>query len=303
MRQGDDRVMKRFPQRLAVLAPALAVVLALGVGAKSMQAQAAAPANGLPDILGLRTGMAPGDAYNILKEHDPAHSVALEQVTYPQLYGTKPITYGMNTATSGPDDQFSAEITLPPNAQIVWRVHRVLGRFSGTTPNVVNSLLQKYGTPWNPNAPSPRDPRDGIFRWFYDEQGHRMDQSIAPIVLKNCMATTLNPWFGDDVPGMNGRTSTTVERSITRTSTVTTPPSVDPAKNPQCTNLVVLTVLVNGGGILYPDALSFTMDFMMTDFTAEHRAEVALDNSLNSIILHGAQQQRNEAGQQAVPKF
>jgi len=70
--------MKRFPQRLAVLVPVLAVGLAFGAGAKRMQAQTGAPANGLPDILGMRTGMAPGDAYNILKEHDPAHSVALK---------------------------------------------------------------------------------------------------------------------------------------------------------------------------------------------------------------------------------
>ena len=80
--------------------PVLAVGLALGMGAKRMQAQTAAPANQLPDILGMRTGMAPGDAYNLLKAHDPAHSVTLEQLGYPQLYGDKPITYGMNTATS-----------------------------------------------------------------------------------------------------------------------------------------------------------------------------------------------------------
>jgi hypothetical protein len=265
-----------------------------------MQAQTGAPANALPEILGARTGMAPGDAYNLLKAHDPAHSVALEQVAYPQLYGEKPITYGMNTATSGYDDQFSVEITLPPNPQFVWRVHRVLGRFSGTTPNVINSLLQKYGTPWNPNAPAPRDPRDGVLRWVYDEQGHRMD--VAPQVLKNCLNSTLQPWFGDDVGGINGRTSTTMERSFTRTATVTMPPLVDPSKNPQCTNLVVLQITVNGG-MVNADALSFTMDFTMTDYTAQHRAEVALDNSLNAIILHGAQQQRNDAGQQAVPKF
>src|ERR1700687_832674 len=220
--------MKRFPQGLAVLVPVLAVGLAFGVGAKRMQAQTGAPANALPDILGVRTGMAPGDAYNILKAHDPAHSVALEQVGYPQLYGDKPITYGMNTTTSGADDQFSVEITLPPNPQFVWRVHRVLGRFSGTTPNVMNSLLQKYGTPWNPNAPAPPDPHSGVLRWFFDEQGHRMDQGVAPLVLKNCMNSTLNPWFGDDVPGINGRTSTTLERRFTRTATVTMPPLVDP---------------------------------------------------------------------------
>ena len=126
--------MRRFLQGLAVLAPLFAV----GFGAK-LPAQIGTAANGLPNILGVSTGMSPGDAYNLLKEHDPAHSVVLEQVTYPQLYGTKPITYGMNTATTGNDDQFSVEITLPPNPQIVWRVHRALGRFSSTTPNVVGS--------------------------------------------------------------------------------------------------------------------------------------------------------------------
>jgi hypothetical protein len=289
--------MRRFLQGLAVLAPLFAV----GFGAK-LPAQTGTTANGLPNILGVSTGMSPGDAYNLLKEHDPAHSVVLEQVAYPQLYGTKPITYGMNTATGGNDDQFSVEITLPPNPQIVWRVHRALGRFSSTTPNVINSVLQKYGTPWNPNAPRPPDALQGVFQYFYDEQGHRMDQSVAPMVLKNCMNSSLQPWFADDLPGIVGRTSTTMERSFTRASTVTMPPSVDPSKNPQCTNLVVLTVTVNGGRV-NPGDLSFYMDFMMTDVTVEHRAEVVLDNSLNAVVQHGAQQQRNDAAQQAVPKF
>lgn len=81
------------------------------------------------------------------------------------------------------------------------------------------------------------------------------------------------------------------------------PPLVDPSKNPQCTNLVVLQVMVNGGGIVNAGDLSFTLEFTMTDYTAQHRVEVALDNDLNAIILHGAQQQRNDAWQQAVPKF
>lgn len=292
--------MKRILPGLAILLP----VLAIGSGTKLLRAQNGAASSALPDILGIRTGMSPGDAFNILKAHDPAHSVVLEQVQYPQLYGDKPIVYGMNTATSGAADQFSAELTLPPNPQVVWRVHRVLGTFTANTPNVLNSVLQKYGTPWNPRAPAPADPHDGVLRWFYDEQGHRMDPGTAAgnLVYKNCLNSTMQPWFGDDVPGIQNRTSTTMERSFTRTQTVTMPPLVDPSKNPQCTNLVLLQVTINGG-MLRDSDLSFTMDFMMADYTAEHRAEVALDNSLNAIIQHGAQQQRNDAGQQAVPKF
>jgi hypothetical protein len=293
--------MKQFLRGLAFVVPVLAIGLAIEIGVKPMQAQSGGAANSLPDILGLRTGMAPGDAYNLLKDHDPAHAVALQQVTYPQLYDTKPITYAMNTTTSGPDDQFTAEITLPPNPQVVWRVHRVIGRFSATTPNVMNSLLQKYGTPWNPNAPAPRDPHDGMLRWFYDEQWHRMDQSIAPLVLKNCLNSTLQAWFGDNVL-VADRPSTSVVSSFTRTMPVNIPPAVDPSKNPQCTNLVVLEVVVNGGTVRDGD-LSFTLDQKISDYTAQHRAEVALDNSLNAIVIHGAQQQRNDAAQQAVPKL
>ena len=45
--------------------------------------------------------MAPQQAYNLLKEHDPGHSVSLTQWTIPQIYGDKPIALGMTTATSG----------------------------------------------------------------------------------------------------------------------------------------------------------------------------------------------------------
>jgi len=67
-------------------------------------------------------------------------------------------------------------------------------------------------------------------------------------------------------------------------------------------NLVVLEVVVNGGTVRDGD-LSFTLDQKISDYTAQHRAEVALDNSLNAIVIHGAQQQRNDAAQQAVPKL
>jgi hypothetical protein len=268
------------------------------------QSPAQTAASSFPDILGVRTGMPPGDAYNLLKAHDPAHTVALEQATYPQLYGTMPITFGMNTATSAADDQFSIEITLPPNPQVVWRIHRALGPFPSNTQNVLNSVFQKYGTPWNPNVPAPFDPHSGVFHWFFDQQGRRaeINTQAGALTLKNCLNTGLQPWFGDDVPITQQDTSTRVVGSFTRTMPVTIPPMVDPSKNSPCNNLIVVQVTVNGG-MLYDNATSFMIDFLIADYTVQHVAEVALDNQLNAIVLHGVQQQRNAAAQQAVPKF
>src|ERR1700681_1688986 len=148
-----------FPRYAALVALVLAVGLGAHLrGASPAQPQAQAPAAGgsaLPDILGIRTGMTAQQAYDLLKGIDPGHTVVVEQWTIPQLYADKPIIFSMNPATTGADNQIMVSITLPPNPQVVWRVHRSIGRFTSTKPNVLKTLFDKYGTPWNPNPGQP----------------------------------------------------------------------------------------------------------------------------------------------------
>src|SRR6476646_127626 len=68
-----------------------------------------------------------------------------------------------------------------------------------------------------------------------------------------------------------------------RTTVQAVPPVVDPAKNPQCNNLIFIKVEVNGGAVP-DDALQFSMEFTISDYTAHHRAGVALNDALNAIV-------------------
>src|ERR1700736_2782284 len=193
--------MRRALIRSAAL---VALVLAVGLGAhlrgaSPAQPQAQAPAAGssaLPDILGVRTGIPAKQAYDLLKAIDPGHTVGLEQWTIPHLYSDKRIVFSMNPATTDPDNQIIVSITLPQNPQVVWQVHRSIGRFTSTKPNVLNSLFQKYGTPWNPNPGQPVNSDVGDLYWFFDEQGRTVNRTSPAdvLALKNCMNSVMPPW-------------------------------------------------------------------------------------------------------------
>ena len=293
----------------------IAFALALGVGAHLLgssparaQAQAPAPGGGaLPDILGLHTSMTAQQAYDLLKGIDPGHTVVLQQWTIPQLYADKPIIIDMTPANTGPDNQIDVTITLPPNPQVVWQIRRSIGRFTSTKPNVLNSLFQKYGTPWNPNPGQPVNSNLGELYWFFDEQGKPANPPTAPaelLAFKNCLGSVMAPWYWGGWPSSNpaGQTNNTVAQGGPRTSVEPMPPVFDASKNPQCNNLIRVHAELNGG-IVRDNDLAFFMEVDIVDYTAQHRTNMALNDRLNAIVEQGAQQQRNNASQQAVPKL
>lgn len=281
-----------------------------GCGHSVAAAPPQAPAAGgsaLPDILGLRTGMTAQQAYNLLKDYDPGHTVVLQQWTIPQLYADKPIIIDMTPANTGPDNMIDVTITLPPNPQVVWQIRRSIGRFTSTKPNVLKTLFDKYGTPWNPNPGQPVNSNVGDLNWFFDEQGKAVNPPTAPadvLAFKNCLNSVMAPWYWGGWPSSNpaGQTSNTVTQGGPRTSVEPMPPVFDPSKNPQCNNLIRVRAEVNGG-IVRDEDLAFYMEIDITDFTAQHRTNMALNDKLNAIVQQGAQQQRDAAGKQSVPKL
>jgi hypothetical protein len=293
--------------------PLAALVLAVGLGAHLLssspaRAQAQAPAAGgsaLPDILGLRTGMTAQQAYGLLKAIDPGHTVVVDQWTIPQLYADKPVTFSMNPATTGPDNQIVVSITLPPNPQVVWQVRRSIGRFTSTKPNVLNSLFQKYGTPWNPNPGQPVNSNIGELIWFFNEQGKSVSPPTAPadvLAFKNCLNYVMGPWNMPFLPTPGQGTNNTLAQGQPRTTIEEMPAAFDPSKNPQCNNLIRVRATVNDG-VVRDNDLAFYMVIEIDDFTAQHRTNMALNDKLNAIVAKGAQQERNNASQQAVPKL
>jgi hypothetical protein len=297
---------KGNPRNAGLLGLILTVTFAAYPGASALPQAPAAGGSKLPDILGITTGMAPQQAYELLKTHDPGHTVALTQWTVPQIYGDKPITLGMNTANTGMETVYVA-LTMPPNAQAVWHIHRSIPQFTSTKTNVLNSLYQKYGMPWNPYPGTPRNTDIGSLQWFFDEQGRPVNPTAPAdvLALKNCVNSTLQIWymaFPAMPAGNNGVATNSVTPGGPRTTVETVPPVLDPSKSPQCNNLIYVTVSVNGGVVRDTD-LNFYLDFQISDYTMQHRAGVALNDALNAVVTKGAQQQRNDAQQQSVPKF
>jgi hypothetical protein len=120
--------------------PAGIFLLALGLGAGAASAAA-------PDIVGIQAGMSPGDAYNAIRAFDTAHRVKMGQVAIPQLLGAKPAVYAMapETENSIKDDLY-VNLTLPPNPQQVWQIHRAISGIPNTLEQIVASLLQRTPT-------------------------------------------------------------------------------------------------------------------------------------------------------------
>jgi hypothetical protein len=52
-----------------------------------------------------------------------------------------------------------------------------------------------------------------------------------------------------------------------------------------------------------PGDLRFTLNITIDDFGAQHRAGIALNDAPNAVVTKGAQQQRDDASQQTVPKL
>lgn len=287
----------------------LAFVAAVGLAAFPIVARPPQPqAGGKPDILGITTGMSPQDALNIMREHDPGHSVALTQWTIPQLYGDKPFTLGLNTATTGMEVLF-AQLTVPPNPQVVWDIHRDVPAFTSTTPNVLKSLVDKYGTPWTPYSFPGAPPRNqGQLLWLYDAQGHMLPSPANQAdsqAMQTCLGQVMQEWYGAFTNMPNPVPSNPHNNLVPgnpRTSVQTVPPVFDPSKNTLCNSLLQVKALINGG-IVQPGDLRFTLNITIDDFGAQHRAGIALNDALNAVVTKGAQQQRDDASQQTVPKL
>ena len=299
-------MLNRYLRPAALLGLGLAVIFVAYRGAAARPQAPAAGGSKLPDILGITTGMTPQQAYDILKAHDPGHTVALTQWTVPQIYGDKSITLGMSTANTGMEALFVA-LTMPPNAQVVWQIHRQVPQFTSTKTNVLNSLYQKYGTPFNPEFPGPRNLNQGTLHWYFDRQGHPLNPTTQQefVAFRNCLNASEGPWFIGflGIPSSNwGGTTNSLSPGGVRNAIEPVPEGYDPSKHTECRNVIHVLVGVNNGTV-GDNELNFSLDFLISDYSMQQRAAFALNDALNTVVTKGAQQERNNANQQAVPKF
>jgi len=300
-----------YPRDLHLRYGALAaLVVALGSaahpGAAGQPRPAGGPAPGkLPDVLGITTGMPMQQAIDLMKAHDPGHQVIIRQWLIPQAFGDKPVTYQISTATTGDDDTLEVDVTLPPQPQVVWQIQRVIGgrnRFTSTLANLDKSLYQKYGMPWNPNPPLSLNPKG--LQWIFTEQGRALNPAARPDIdaLKTCQNTVLQAWV-ILAPGTEGTAESGNAVQVTkvplRGGIVKMPPTFDPAKNPQCNNLIDVYTQIDGSD----EDMRFAVHFSIDDYPLQHRTAQALNDMLNAVVQRGIQRDQDNLSKAPLPKL
>lgn len=136
---------------------------------------------GLPDVVGIRPGMTPQEAYNALKAHGNGGKVGIGQTIFNGV-SDKPVVLIMSVRVldASPAEVVTVYLTLPPLKQQVWAVGRTLTfepEHEMLKSRLVDALKQKYG----PEASNELRQQLGIMDrnmhfWTFDEQGARLDQ-------------------------------------------------------------------------------------------------------------------------------
>lgn len=293
-------MIRIFVGYVAVAALGLSVLL--GPNSATL-AQSPAPATGGkgPDILGLRVGMTPQEAYTQLQSIDQTHRVTVGQILIPPILGNQPVVYGMSPETLGPSnssESLAVSISLPPNPQQVFLIHRQLGQTIHTTVDqIVVSLRQKYG---QESVPAVGPPNSPVMTWLYNEQGQLASPSVAATTLHDCGNTGLTfigfgnmPPFGQPV----GAGALSQHPAITDAFQVS--PIQDPTKNLPCQGWVLVRAIVNSN--VQNGTYNDSLDVTISAYGIEKRAAYALGNTLTAIANKQQQQDLNKARQGSVP--
>jgi hypothetical protein len=279
-------------------------VAALSLGALAFFMSTAHAAGDVgPDILGIRTGMSPEQAYDMLKGIDVTHRVTVGQVPIPALLGNKTAVYAMapESRNGGGEENMSVWISLPPNAQQVWSVQRQFNNSIHTTmEQIVDSLRQKYGV----ETVSSMLPNHIDMFWIYDGKGHLADLATGKHIQKDCSNYGLQPVSIGNMPGPPG---SLVQAAALATAYAPNGPLQitdlnDPTKHLDCQGWIQIHAYATGG-VLDHGVFNDSLFVSITDFGIQKRAAYALNQFLTGVGNKQLQQDLNKAKQQAVPKL
>jgi hypothetical protein len=262
------------------LRPMSAAVFILTLSVFSSAASAAPP-----DIVGIRAGMSPDDAYNAIRAFDTAHRVKIGQVAIPALLGAKAAVYAMGpeTENSVMDDLY-VNLTLPPNPQQVWQIHRAISQIPNTLEQIVASLLQKYGSNYAKLLYNN-------YTWIFTEQGEPANLSRTDF---NACEYRMAPTVLLNLPPSGPNTAMVAGLTPVFTSF---PPLADPNQFPQCQHLVWVKASITGG---YPNS---HLDIDIQYPGLQHRTTHALSDFFNGVANKVQQQELKKNEQTAVPKL
>lgn len=131
----------------------------------------------LPDISGLHLGVSLAEAKVAMQKWYP-RGVA---VTNGGPFGPQHQTFvGVFRATGDGGDAAGVDLTMPPNAQVVWHFSRNLVQPKVAHNVLVAGLRQKYGKETyaaGPGGPITDDSQIEQMWWVFDEQGHLLSQA------------------------------------------------------------------------------------------------------------------------------
>ena len=267
---------------LALLLPLL-VLGAQPVAADS--APSPATSGAMPDVVGLRPGIAPQEAYNFLKAYDRSAAVYVSDTSLPPA-GAKPTPVAIAMAQDpSAAEKIQADLTLPPMRQIVWRVARHLQFAEGkqtTIPNVIASLRAKYGPEaWMPSG------RVIALTWYFDEQGHRtnLPAGTHPGTCAGRIGPTVPMW---GIPAGHGAPYPLIQ------------PLPVSEQEEICRAVVVVQAIATQG---IDQRLVGVLDVVIADLALEARAHRATVQMLANAAAGQQQKELDRANQQEGPKL
>jgi hypothetical protein len=133
----------------------------------------------MPDVVGVRVGMKPQEALQILHKQLP--SDRFQQMTNNSWPSAQKPDYGFNIIQPDPLGTPDAYLsfTAPPGPQLVWRITRYARHIHVSHANMLAALRQKYGKetmafPSGGGHPVMDDSQIDHLVWLFDEHGGRV---------------------------------------------------------------------------------------------------------------------------------
>jgi hypothetical protein len=137
----------------------------------------------MPDVIGVRLGMSPQEALQILHRQYPKDLYQEMKVTW--WPAAQQPDYGFNVlepAGGQPDAYLS--FTAPPNRQVVWRIVRYARKINVNHATLLAALREKYGKEsyagLENGSPANDERAIGQMVWLFDEHGARAAVPALP---------------------------------------------------------------------------------------------------------------------------
>jgi hypothetical protein len=234
-------------------------------------------AQGVPDVVGIKPGMSPQEAYNLLKVRANGAKIGIAQMMMPAITD-KPVAVLMSVRPLdvSPAETIAVWLTLPPNKQQVWAIGRTLqlDQDKGMLKSVAeDGLRQKYG------METDRD------FWAFDEQGGRLP--AAGMHMNNCMGIGRMDLTAPDNPS---------------SPPPTTPLIYAPEPENFCSNVV--SVRSQFGGVTSGNSATVgSITVIVQDTPLARRSQQAYQAALASADATKRKEELEKAKQQKAPSF